>query len=264
MTVLARVRALRNDEYTGENRCTPCTIVNVVIAAVLALAVSTLWLPGGPVIFVVSLVVIYFWGYLVPGTPWFTKTFFPDWLLAHFDKRPTQEADEDVDLERRLAHLHVIEECPDEDDVCLTPAFESGWRDRIEELRDEDPPHSRIAEVLDVEGSELEFEHHENGGVVATVDGRPFAQWASRGAFVADVAAAMEIQERSDGWRSIDVREWGDLFNGLRVFLEQCPACGGEVAMEPEVRESCCRSVDVVVSACQECGERLFEAEQPA
>jgi hypothetical protein len=35
-----------------------------------------------------SLALVYLRGYLVPGTPAFTKRYFPDWLLAWFDKTP--------------------------------------------------------------------------------------------------------------------------------------------------------------------------------
>lgn len=77
----------RQPAYTGENRCIPCTAVNVVIAVVFSMLVSFVGTPfvgllalGG------SLLAIYLRGYLVPGTPELTKQYFPDWLLATFDK----------------------------------------------------------------------------------------------------------------------------------------------------------------------------------
>ncbi|MFB6155518.1 MAG: hypothetical protein ABEJ22_06450 [Haloferacaceae archaeon] len=80
------VDRLRQPEYTGENRCIPCTAVNVAIALVLAVAVGFLSALAGGAVFVVSLVLIALRGYLVPGTPTLTKRYFPDWVLARFDK----------------------------------------------------------------------------------------------------------------------------------------------------------------------------------
>ncbi len=82
------VEQLRQDEYTGENRCVPCTAVNLIIAVVIALAVGVAFVPAGAVVFGLSLATIYLRGYLVPGTPTLTKRYFPDWLLAKFDKEP--------------------------------------------------------------------------------------------------------------------------------------------------------------------------------
>lgn len=47
----------------------------------------------------------------------------------------------------------------------------------------------------------------------------------------------------------------------LRIFINRCPECDSPVHVEQEVVESCCRSYDVIASACQECDARLFEME---
>ncbi len=83
-----RLDPLRQPEYIGENRCTPCTVVNVCIAALLAVAVGVAFPLAGVVVFVLSLAAIYLRGYLVPGTPTLTKRYFPDRVLALFDKEP--------------------------------------------------------------------------------------------------------------------------------------------------------------------------------
>ena len=87
------IQSLKQPEYTGENRCTPCTIVNVCIAAVAAGAAATRGSKRtgrllGTAVFTVSVALIYLRGYLVPGTPTLTKRYFPDWVLAWFDKEP--------------------------------------------------------------------------------------------------------------------------------------------------------------------------------
>ncbi|MFB6129524.1 MAG: hypothetical protein ABEJ28_01730 [Salinigranum sp.] len=81
---------VRQPEYTGENRCIPCTVVNLAIAAVLSLAVWV-WLSAvlAVVVAAVSVAAIVLRGYLVPGTPALTKRYLPDRVLALFDKGPT-------------------------------------------------------------------------------------------------------------------------------------------------------------------------------
>ncbi|MFC6975122.1 hypothetical protein ACFQL1_11345 [Halomicroarcula sp. GCM10025709] len=77
---------LRDPEYTGENRCLPCTIVNSAIAVALAgavgvgIAVATTPVLAGvaaALVLAVSALSIWLRGYLVPGTPELTKRYMP-------------------------------------------------------------------------------------------------------------------------------------------------------------------------------------------
>lgn len=81
---------IRQPQYTGENRCLPCTGVNLVIAVVLAGIVAVVSPPLAVAVFLVSIGAIYVRGYLVPGTPSLTKRYVPDWVLAKFDKGPAR------------------------------------------------------------------------------------------------------------------------------------------------------------------------------
>lgn len=265
--VLDRVR---QPEYTGENRCVPCTAVNLVIAVVLALAAGLLaparaapWLGGA--VLAVSLAAIYLRGYLVPGTPWFTRTYFPDWLLRRFDKQPvapprTEEGD--LDIEGLLVESGVLAECADVDDLCLAEPAREAWRERIEALQAEDTSVDDLAAVLGVDRERLAVEEF-GDAFVARDDGVKVGQWESRAAFLADVAAAPVLADRIDAWEGLDVGQRGELLTGLRLFVERCPACGGDVAIEDDVVRSCCRSFDVVAATCVDCEARLFEAELP-
>lgn len=83
---------LRNPEYTGENRCIPCTAVNVTIAIVVGGAVAAAaTIEAGLAVVVISILVIYLRGYLVPYTPTLTERYLPDRVLAYFDSHPTAE-----------------------------------------------------------------------------------------------------------------------------------------------------------------------------
>jgi rRNA maturation protein Nop10 len=46
------------------------------------------------------------------------------------------------------------------------------------------------------------------------------------------------------------------------VFLESCPACGGDPELGEETVESCCRQAEVYTYSCPDCGARLLEIEQ--
>lgn len=262
------IDTLRQPEYTGENRCIPCTVVNVIIAVVLAAAIVALPLDSAVVIslgtgvFLLATAVIYLRGYLVPGTPWFTKTYLPDWMLRVFDKHPAPPSDGAFDTESFLKHVDAVEECADVNDLCLTPGFRAAWRERIDTLNREDTSRDDLAAIVGVDSEQVEFDEFEEA-FVARVDGVRMGQWESHAAFLADVAAAKELRTRYSDWTGLDIERQGSILNGLRLFLEACPSCGGPVAIEGDVVESCCRSIDVVAVNCQDCGARLFEAEQP-
>ena len=133
---------VRQPEYTGENRCTPCTLANLGIAAILTAGLASLWLPGAAVFAVLAVGSIWLRGYLVPRTPELTERYFPDWLLAKFDKAPAPEPEPvppgEFDPETVLLEAGVVEPCESADDLCLTDGFEADWRGRMERLGDEE------------------------------------------------------------------------------------------------------------------------------
>ncbi len=82
------VEALRNPEYTGENRCPPCTVVNLALAFALGWLVSKKSKPAGAIAAAGSVGLIYLRGYLVPGTPELTGRYLPPEVLRWFGKEP--------------------------------------------------------------------------------------------------------------------------------------------------------------------------------
>lgn len=266
------IEGLRRPEYTGENRCVPCTVLNLVIAGVASVAVwwgltwaavSTFTATLLSVLVLLGCgLTIYLRGYLVPGTPWLTRQYFPDWFLRRFDKGPGGIGDEELDVEAFLKRAGAVEECETEDDLCLTQTFREAWRTRLERLRQDDTSRDDLGSILSVDPERLAFEDHGEAFVARLDDGLRVGQWESQAAFLADVAAAMELSEGHSHWKHVDIKERGGLLNGLRVFLDACPSCEGAVTFESDVVQSCCRSVDIVALTCQNCGARLFEAEQ--
>jgi hypothetical protein len=283
-TLTTRLSTLRNPAYTGHNRCIPCTIVNALVAVSVAVATGILvaHAAGAPLVggvagtlaLVGGIAAIAIRGYLVPGTPALTKRYFPDRVLAWFDKGPQggalaarhrsaadRDTDDAVDVEAVLRSAGAIEPRPDGTDLQLTADFAAAWRDEIEQVRQRDTAASALPELFGLPPDRL-VEHHHGAGVSVTVDGsyrQELGQWPSPGALHADVAGAQLLERRTADWNRLLPHERSAVLAGLRIFLERCPACDAGVEFEEEKVESCCRSYDAVAVSCSECGERLFE-----
>lgn len=263
--VLDRVR---RPEYTGENRCVPCTVVNLLIGGVVAAALALVWLPAGLLAGVLAAAAIYFRGYLVPGTPTATKRYFPERVLAWFDKAEAEAEGAgggpaaDVAVETTLRDLDAIQECSDRDDLCLTAEFREDWWDAIEDCRDVEAAREEAATLTRTDPGDIEFsEYHESGPFLANHDEEILATWASRAAFVADAAAVRVLEDRDPDWTHRSDEERNAVLNSLRLFLERCPSCGGPVELGEETVESCCRDIQVAAAECADCDSRVFEAE---
>jgi hypothetical protein len=259
---------LTQPEYTGENRCTPCTVVNVVIAALIAAALGLVSVPLGVVAFLVGLGVIYLRGYLVPYTPALTKRYFPDRVLRWFEKEPVDDGtmdgdwEQDFDVSAALLEIGVITECENVDDLCLESTFQTAWRQQITDLRESDRDDRRreIADLLDLD-DESEINEYGHTAAIVQVDGTQVGQWESDAALIADLAADRTLREWDVDWGTYHVVNRSQMLNTLRMFLERCPSCDAPVSIGQETVESCCRSRDVAAVTCDACAARLFEIE---
>jgi len=266
MSFSERVHRLRQPEYTGENRCIPCTAVNLVIAVVVSGLVAVVFPPAAVVVFAASLAAIYLRGYLVPGTPTLTKRYFPDSVLKLFDKYEPPEppaVEDDADIEAFLLDVEAVAECRDGTDLCLTDEFEDAWYDRIASLRergDEDDSVAVLFEGLDIDPERVRIESYGNA-YEAYIDDTRVGQWESRSAYLADIAAEAEFRERHPAWHRLGFDERTEILGALRLWLERCPECDGPVTLGEDTVESCCRSIDVIAATCEDCGARVFEAQ---
>jgi len=262
---------LKQSEYTGENRCMPCTVVNSLIAVVLsagvgAVVASAVSAPaGGAVgggILLGSLGAIYFRGYLVPGTPELTKRYFPPWLLALFGKGQavTAEYEGDLNPEEALIAVDALEECKDGEDLCLTDGFRAEWEAEIERVEDEDAGRERLLSLLDVERGDIEYVEY-GDAFRARLDGQPVGKWESEAAFLADLGAGNVLAKRYRNWHDLSVEDRSQLLNGLRLFVHTCPSCGGIPEFGTDTVESCCSTHEVAAVSCTDCGARLFESQ---
>lgn len=284
------IERLRQPEYTGANRCAPCTVLNVAIGVGVAALVAALVHPAvGAAALAVALVAIYLRGYLVPRTPELTKRYLPRSVLRAFGKEPPApgatgvssghdraaatdaSSDDDriseVDPERALATAGVLRECPDEDDVCLTEGFREAWWEHIRAARDdEDTMREYVADVVEFDPDRLVFVKDDVADILAVrVDdenGEELGFWMSTGAFLADVAAAQTVSQRHPDWDDFDVDARNSVLTSLRIFIDSCPECEGAVAVGEEEVESCCWSGEATVARCTECDAQYFEVMQ--
>ena len=259
------VDQLQQSEYTGENRCMPCTAVNVAIAAVGGTLVTKAKSRVlGTAAFGVSLGTIYLRGYLVPGTPQLTKRYLPDQVLHWFEKEPMPaSANErsDINPERVLLDAGTVTPCENGTDLCLTDEFRSKWHDQMHAAREQNNhDESALRNVLDVRDEVITFEEYGNALLAYTDDG-VIGQWNSSAAITADITAANALAGRCPDWLNMTPTGRARVLASLRIFVDTCPECGGPVRIQQEAVESCCRSYDVLLSACEGCDATLFEVE---
>lgn len=268
------ISRFRQPEYTGENRCAPCTVVNVLIAAAVSVLVGIVSVPIAVVIFSLLLGMIYVRGYLVPGTPTLTKTYFPDRVLRWFDKESTpeydvfvEEADTDFDSEVVLLSVDALAESRHADDLRLTPGLQEEWHREMDRL-DESAAKRLLVDGAGIAPDRISAEQKKRFYIASVDEYRlrdrvlsnyRLGQWESSAAFVADMAAGRVLERRIENWSDLPGHKRSELQRSLRVFLEQCPECDGSVSVAEETVESCCRSRQVLVNRCQDCGTRLFE-----
>lgn len=258
--VMAYLDPIKKDAYTGEQRCAPCTAVNIVIGTITSVAIGSVRPVLGFGAFVASLAIIYFRGYLIPGTPTLTQRYFPDRVLRWFGKGSLSGSTTSIAGEstKRLLRETGVVATDDEQHADVTPAFREAWRDRVRIVRSE-ALEDVFAEVLDVQRESVTVD--DAGESIAVFAGEVvIGPWDSRAAAVADIAAWYELEELSPAYRQLGVDEMMDLLDGLRAFVDRCPECDGPVTKEETVIESCCDSITVIRSSCDDCGARLVNA----
>ena len=276
------IERLRKPEYTGENRCMPCTVVNTVIALLAAVAVGVVFFAfaspaasagAALVVFGLSAASIYLRGYLVPGTPELTKRYFPPWLLRAFGKEtepPTGTTTQtrfrgndpagEFDTESELMGAGALEECQTGDDLCLTEDFREAWHAEMERVSNgKGESRDALFDLIGFEHTDISLAEFENG-FRARAEGTTVGVWESEAAYEADLAGARVLSETYYGWDELSSEERGRLLTGLRIFLDMCPECGGRPEFGAETVESCCSMREVAAVSCTDCGSRLFES----
>jgi hypothetical protein len=273
MALHSFVDRYRRPEYTGDNRCLPCTVTNTLIAILggQLVAVGLLTMDQslpiaaavGGLATLLALVHIWLRGYLVPGTPTLTKRYFPPWLLELFGKEPVPndqamlDGEQQLDVERILLNADALQFDETGEDFELTDSFTTAWQGAIDDVDDADELPGRIETAFDVEGA-IQVQETERATIVR-LDNRIMGRWESRAAMIADVASCDVLADRFEGWTDLSPAQRGQLAGGLRLYIEQCPACDGPTSFDTETTTSCCSEYEVATVSCEACGARLFE-----
>lgn len=247
--------ALQNSKYTGSNRCWKCTGFNLLLTALGATVLGFVNVLASGLLAVLGVGSIYFRGYLIPGTPTLTKRYLPSDVLHWFGHSRAEPGEA---IETVLLDAGVLRE--GEEDHHLDPDFETEWHETVAAMRDESPETlvRTIGGFDESSVGELVVEADAEP-VIARADNLQFAQWDSRGTFLADAAAASLLADRSFAWPDLSFDERAAVLAGLRLWLSWCPLCEGELAVRQETVETCCDTVEVVRGTCEDCGRRLFE-----
>lgn len=260
------VDSFRQPEYTGENRCGPCTAVNLLLTVGLSAAawiLLTPWVTAGT--FAAGAASIYFRGYLVPGTPTLTKRYLPASALRAFGKDPVSDRTvrsvaEDAPSERWLTAAGALEdgngtgnggnnvEAERNRYPTLADPFAERWETAVNDVPPGVPTEADLCDALGTEGVS------KHADTAAVVDGSQSARWLSTAAMRADVAAARVFVATVEGWDEIQPDRRIGLFRDLRLFINTCPDCGGRVELDERTVDPCCERPHTLLEArCSAC-----------
>ena len=259
------IAALRDESYTGSNRCWPCTGINV---ALLVLVVLFLRVRDRRVtsllVATLGVAVVYLRGYLVPGTPsvaprlvaaspvpdeWFHPGADPEDAGSFAD---AVEVDGEAVLEE-LVSAGVLQ--ADGEMLYLAPDVESAWHERMADLAAlpldaladavaRSLPRASESDTLEADGKEWLVVGADDDLIARPVAVAELAAYQTLGDHLADETLRLAAAEAS------------------RMFLESCPVCGSALRESSEV--SCCggystpRAEPRETLVCPDCRQRLY------
>lgn len=269
-------------EYTGDQRCWPCTAINLLtLGGVCALV--ALWQPVAALL-VAALGGILVWvrGYFIPYTPAFAPRIvdtlgldeelhpgatgsppegrsdaLDDLPGAHRGEGPPPDLDGEAILET-LLDAGVL--TADGEHLVLTPEFYDDWRATMADLRGLDTQTLAAVTREVTPASEVSAVTSEEAEWVVLSDGRTIESetWLRRPVVIAEIAAVSALEDRERLDRPTRLAAAGE----LRMFLQACPVCG--TALEETTTASCCgdytaprRTPDEVI-ACPACDVPLY------
>ena len=270
-----RIPSLSRPEHTGENRCWPCTVLNVALLAAVGLLVGRRRRAPAALIAALGAAAIYARGYVLPYTPRFAPRIA---AALGLEGRPgsraegggslggAEESDASADGEalfEMLLAAGAVE--ADGEAVTLAPEVEERWTAAMADLRAGDDEAlaraaleaSPAADAWTVTDDSWTTPVERNYVVLSdgseTVTGET---WLPRPVAIAEVAAVEALEPLVEG---VDSRRAAA--RAMRVFLETCPACGAPV--EETTTAACCgvttgsstRPDEVL--ACPDCDVRL-------
>lgn len=245
-----RVRA---PQYTGPNRCWPCTALNVGIVLLGGAVLRTV---AGVIValpaIVVGLTAIWLRGYLVPGTPQIGRR-LPDPVRSWFGTH-------DPVTERPAAEALVAADVLDAD-LTLAPEANATIRARASSYVD-DREALEDAALAAFDATAVSVNRRLGGGerwFVLDDAEQTVCQWGARPVAALDVAGAAYLDDRLPDWDRRDGRERSAMLALLRYGIPNCPDCGDAFeATEQDV--TCCGGRSLAgARRCTECDYPLVD-----
>ncbi|TYL39196.1 hypothetical protein CV102_07880 [Natronococcus pandeyae] len=261
---------IRRPEYTGTNRCWPCTVTNGLLLGIVVVALAaTRRRLGAVAVAAVGAASIALRGYFVPYTPQFAPHLTARLPLGEpgsddagslsdagsAETERGEEGPTGEDVLTALVEAGVV--VPEGDELFLDEEFRNDWHDEMRTLRDRDL--ETLAEIADRHtapetavrvGSSFGRSYlvldGEDGGLVTL----------RREIAVAELGAARALESvvESPAIRRAAGRP-------LRSLLEGCPLCDEPLEI---TQSSCCGEVTPIGSTpkeklyCPNCNVRLF------
>lgn len=257
----ATLARLRQPEYVGENRCLPCTVVNLAFVAAAGTALAIVSPAVALVVVAVGLLATWLRGYVVPYTPTLTGRYLPERVLSWFGKAstPPEPPVRSAAPEGLLEDTGLLQPTPSGDDVRLDGGFAAAWLSGTRAaLAEETGERTALAKALDLDRDRLVVTTYDDG-VVAYLEGEWLGTWESQAALFADTTAFDLLPEWVPEWEQLGPAARTEAAASLRLFAEVCPECGGAVELGEEPVPSCCSSRRVIAVGCVDCGCRLLE-----
>ncbi|SMO57545.1 hypothetical protein [Halorubrum cibi] len=267
---LPTASAIRRPAHTGENRCWPCTTVNVAIVAIAAAALTAVGSPAiGGTVALAGLALVWLRGYVVPGTPRFAPrlvapipgseaVFHGVGTSGGMEAAGGPDAPGETDaaggmggppdgeagslrptavdpavLLDRLVSADVL--AVDGDTVAPTAAYDERWGAEMDRLRDRDTESlAEIAREISPATTSRVIREDREWIALASEDATVMEEtWIDRPTAIAEIAGyrAAEPFLDDDSVRLAAART-------NRMFLDRCPDC--ETELERGVDMPCC------------------------
>jgi len=271
-----------SDEYTGEQRCLPCTVVNLVLLALGVLVLALRSKSAAVAIGIFGIFLIWIRGYLVPYTPQFAPK-----VVAHLpinfregarqnssltdlsenrlemtrkegevmlgtNKRDTNQ-DSYIDVSTPILPLlpkaGIIIQYNDK--LALDESYREKWRSIIKNVRTNNLK-TTIKTTTPAANVERVTEEETTWYILTDEDQSIKSEtWLSPAVAIAEVATIKAVEDSVSSSTAVQAAAF------LRPFLEQCPVCDGELI--ETTANQCCASYGPAgpqnVLACSDCKE---------
>lgn len=265
-------------EYTGDQRCLPCTVVNLGLLILSGLTIALLSKLAAVAFGILGIFLIWIRGYFVPYTPQFAPkiaahlpiTFYEEARqsssLMEFSERGiettrnggkvmlgTDERDASNDVSTTilppLSEAGIIRQR--DDTLVLDESYREKWRSVIRDVRG-DNLKAAIEMTTPAENVERVTEGEATWYVLTDEDRSIKSEtWLSPAVAIAEVAAIEALEDSLSSSTVVQAAAF------LRPFLEQCPVCEGDLI--ETTADQCCASYGPDgpqnVLACSDCEE---------